>query len=185
MFFCLQLFLVLLIHHYHFALETFSIHLWVIFVFAPWDRHNHLQIASIPSLLGGFSPNSSRQPNAVSISHDDLRRRRFDTQVDAILPHARQLPERSSCSLPFPKDSFSKCHALYFCSFVLQSLARGLPISSDLEPRQQESCVFCDPRPNGMRRINLHFPSSFDVAANRPDHPLHRLDRPLDNSIAL
>ena len=86
MLFCLQLFLVLLIHHYHFALETFSIHLWVIFTFAPWDRHNHFQIASIPSLLGRFSPNSSRQPHAISISHDDLRRRRFDTQVDAILP---------------------------------------------------------------------------------------------------
>ena len=36
-----------------------------------------------------------------------------------------------------------------------------------------------------MRRINLHSPPSFDVAANRPDHPLHRLDRPLDNPITL
>ena len=61
---CLQLFSVLLIHHYHFALETLSIHLWVIFTFAPWDRHNRFQIASIPSLLGRFSPNSSRQPHA-------------------------------------------------------------------------------------------------------------------------
>ena len=98
-------FLALLVHRHHFTLETFSIHLWIIFTFAPRDSHDHFQVASITSLLGGFPPNSSRQPNAVSISHDDLRRRRFDTQIDAI-PHARQLPERSSCSLPFPQDSF-------------------------------------------------------------------------------
>ena len=50
---------------------------------------SHLSLAS-------FLRNSSRQPHAVSISRDDLRRRRYDTQVDAILPHARQFPERSS-----------------------------------------------------------------------------------------
>ena len=114
MLFCLQPFSVLLVHHHRFALETFSIHLWVIFVLAPWNRHNHFQIASIPSLFGGFSPNSSRQPHAVSISDDDLRRRRFDTQVNATLPHARQFPERSSCSLSFPQDFFKKCHAFHF-----------------------------------------------------------------------
>ena len=85
-----------------------------LFVFVPWHCHNHFQIASIPSLFGGFSPHNSRQPNADSIPHNDLRRRRCDTQVDAILPHARQLPERSSCSLPFQQDSFSECHAFHF-----------------------------------------------------------------------
>ena len=46
-----------------------------------------------PISLWRFSPNSFRLPHAASISHDDLRRRRFDTQVDAILTHARQFPE--------------------------------------------------------------------------------------------
>ena len=93
-------------------LGTCSIHLWVVFVFAQRDSHNHFQVASMPSLLCWFSPNSSCQPHAVSISHDDLRRRRFNTQVNVILPHARQLPERSSCSISFQQDSFSKMPCL-------------------------------------------------------------------------
>ena len=33
--------------------------------------------------------------------------------------------------------------------------------------------------------INLNSPPSFGAAANRPDHSLHGLNRPLDNSVAL
>ena len=67
-----------------------------------------------------------------------------------------------------------------FCRFAFQPFVRGLSISTNLEPRQQESRVLCNPRPDGMRRIGPHSPPFFGVTASRPDHSLHRLDRPLD-----
>ena len=48
--------------------------LWVILALAPRDSHNHFQVASISSLLGWLSSNSSRQPHTVpTISHYELR----------------------------------------------------------------------------------------------------------------
>ena len=171
-------------HHHHRAFETFSIHLWVIVVSTPWDGLNNFQIASIPTLFGGFSPNSSRQPHATSISHDDLRHRRLDTQIDAILPHARPFPEQSSCSLFFSTGCLEQMPCLVRL-LICTSVPRKL--SSDLgRPRTSSTKILRVLRStaNGIRRINLHFPPSFDVATKRPDHPLHRLDRPLDTSVA-
>ena len=45
--------------------------------------------------------------------------------------------------------------------------------------------LFFDSRRNGVRRIDFLSPPSVDVAANRPDHPLHRLDRLFNDSVAL
>ena len=77
MFFHLQFFLAVLVHHHDHSFETFSVHCCVDFVLAPRDRHDHLEIASFPSF-------SRSEPHAVPVFHDDFSRGCFDAQTHAI-----------------------------------------------------------------------------------------------------
>ena len=97
----------------------------------------------------------------VLLSHTPFRFPTMNSAVVAftpVLPHASQLPERSSCSFP-PQDPFGERQALYFLPTCSQPSYEGFSTSTNLEPRQQKSRVLCNPRPNGMRRIDLHLPT--------------------------
>ena len=67
MFFHLQLFLGLLVHHHDLSSETFSIHPAIVCVLAPRHHHDHLQIASLSSLPRSHPPDRSCEPHAVLV----------------------------------------------------------------------------------------------------------------------
>ena len=99
------------------------------------------------------------EPNAISVSHDDFSRGCLDALIHAILPHARQLSKRTPCSSPLPRDFFFEWQACHTSPiYPFQLLARRFAVATDFEPCQQESGLFGEPRPHGMRHIYLHLP---------------------------
>ena len=86
--------------------ETVSIHLGIVFVLAPRNRHVHLQIGSVPRSLAVCLRKRSGGPNAITVPYDDFSHGCPDAQVHEVLPHA----------------SFLEGQDLYLCRFYFRSL---------------------------------------------------------------
>ena len=161
------------VHYHHITLETFSVHLVVIFAFAPRDSHTHFQVASILSLRGWFPSDT------VSIPH---RSGRFHTRPPTCTSTSRAVLLLVSSSTRSLRRT--TCLVL-FADLPLNSRARVFP------PRPTSNLVNKNPACSAihgqMECVTSIFtsPQSFDVAANRPNHSLRGLDRPLIDSVAL
>ena len=111
-----------------------ALHPGIVFVLAPRNRHDHLQIASVPSLPRCPPPDCSCEPNAISILHDDHSRGRVDAQIHA--PSSHTHVNYPGGLLALPQGSFHDWQALHRCRCSFQSLIRRFAVATEFEPCQ-------------------------------------------------
>ena len=146
----------------------------VIFVFAPWDRHNHFQIASIPSLLGRFSPNDTpfRFPTMTSAVVALTPKETPSSHMHVNFPNGpparflfHKIPSANAVSCTFADLPFSLSYAV-FPSRPTSNLVNRNPACSAIHGQTEcVASIFSPHRPSMSLR--------------------HRRDRPLNNSVAL
>ena len=158
MFLHLQLLLAVLVHHHDFSSWTLSIHLDIVFVLPPRNRIDQLQIASFPSVPRCLPPNHSCEPHATLVPHADFSYGcLFDAQ-NTRHPPARTSTFQADLLLVSSSTRFllRTTRLFTFADFPSQSLIRRFAVATEIEPCQQESGLFGDPQPHGMRqKLNL------------------------------
>ena len=167
---------VILVHQHDISLYSFSVHVIVILMLAPRNRHDHLQIASSPFFFCNFL-------RTVLVSHTSLRSPTTTSPVVVLMPkgtpsspHARQFPQiNPPARLHFQRISSAVGKTLNFRGFFI-SVSR-MPSCHHDRPRTSSTRIrLGDPRPHRMRHVHLHSPFLFDITANRPDHSQRRLN---------